>query len=87
VDGITLRKGSRIRVLLANLRSEPRVVRLVGLVPAKVRVGHLDADNAERAMRLPESFGAEPTERARLVEGKIELAPYSVARLDWGKRG
>lgn len=86
VEGVALRKGDRTRVLLTNLGPESRTVRLAGRVPAEARVRRLDADNVERAMRSPESFGTEPGEQARLVE-KIELAPYSVARLDWGERG
>src|SRR5207244_3975743 len=52
---LALRRGERLRLLIANLSPEPREVTVHGLTgPARMRL--LDETNAEEAMRDPEIF-------------------------------
>jgi hypothetical protein len=83
LDGLALRGGGRTRVLLANLSPRQQRVRVRGLAP-RVTLRVLDETNAERAMRDPERFRAEPGEprESRAGELELELRPYAVARLD-----
>ncbi|HEX6971924.1 MAG TPA: hypothetical protein VF234_06875, partial [Limnochordia bacterium] len=87
LDALLLRKGGRARLLLANLSPQPRRARFetadLGEAPT-VKV--LDETNAERAMREPEAFCAEPPDRLTARGGTLELPlrPHAVARLDWG---
>jgi hypothetical protein len=88
VEGMTLRKGGQSRTLLANLSSEAQNVRLGHPGPAEnLRIKRLDASNAERAMRSPEAFRADPGAPMRAPGGRLELvlSPYSLARLDWDR--
>jgi hypothetical protein len=79
VEGLALRKGKRVRVILANLTDQPQTVKLRGLGPkAKVKV--LDASNAEAAMKRPEAWRAAPS--APLNGQTITLPRYAVARID-----
>jgi len=85
VTGMVLCKEDRTRILLANLGPEPRHVRLIhsGL-GACATVKHLNETNAERAMCSPESFRADPGDRAPISGEALELRlmPYSLARID-----
>lgn len=86
VDGMTMNKGARNRTLLANLSSKPQAMRfdLPGPVE-RLRIKRLDASNAERAMRSPEAYRAEPGAPVQDSGGQLEfvLSPYSLARIDW----
>ncbi|MGQ9630581.1 MAG: hypothetical protein ACUVXI_09745 [bacterium] len=86
VDGMTIQKEGLTRILLANLGPEEKRVRLIydGL-SEYARVKHLDETNAERAMRSPESFGAElgPLQRTSGNHFEISLSPYAIARIDF----
>jgi len=79
VEGLALRKGKRMRVLLANLTDQPQMVTLRGLGP-KAKVKLLDVSNAETAMKRPDAWRADA---ATPIEGNmIVLPPYAVARID-----
>jgi hypothetical protein len=83
VAGLTLRKDSATRVLLANLGAIPQQVAVHGLgVRAQVRV--LDETNAEAAMREPETFRAQLGEEQNTADGTLELMlrPYAILRID-----
>jgi hypothetical protein len=81
VDGLALRKGKHIRALLTNLTDQTQIVALRGL-GLKATVKTLDAHNAERAMKQPEAWRAEPG--IALVGNAVELPPYAIARIDFG---
>jgi hypothetical protein len=85
LEGITLRKGNRSRVLVANISPQSRYVRIRNAGFGKrIRVLHLDEVSAARAMHSPEEFRAA---RPGLIETRgdvveIALLPYAVARID-----
>jgi hypothetical protein len=79
VDGIALRNGKRMRVLLANLTNDTQSVSLKGL-GTKARIKLLDATTAEAAMRQPEKFRARTGDP--LSTRTLTLPPYTVARID-----
>jgi hypothetical protein len=83
VDGLALRKGSRLRVLLANMRPETQRVKVEGL-KGEVKVRFLDERSIGSAMMEPEKFRMDPGEELRASEGRLELEilPYAVARMD-----
>jgi hypothetical protein len=85
LEGITLWKGNRSRVLVANLSPQSRYVRIRNAgFGNRIRVLHLDEVSAARAMHSPEEFrGARPgliETRGDVVE--IALLPYALARID-----
>ncbi len=85
VEGLVLRQADRLRILLANMRREHRLVLLrvgAGVRQAQIRV--LDESNVERAMKDPESFRSGAS-RAFEVRGgclDLTLSSYAVARVD-----
>ena len=85
MDGLALQKGSRLRVMLANMRPEEQAVKVEGLIEA-IRIRRLDERNVVEAMVEPEKLRREPGEVALAPGGRLELklAPYSVARIDAG---
>jgi D-apionolactonase len=86
VDGMTMRKEGRSRTMLANLSSKSQAVRFDHPGPVeRLRIKRLDASNAERAMRSPEAYRAEPGAPVQGSGGQLEfvLSPYSLARIDW----
>jgi hypothetical protein len=84
LDGLALRKGDRIRVILANMSPEAKQIQ-VRNVGARVRVRRLDENNAEEAMRSPESFQAEEGELIETASGALDavLLPYGIMRIDF----
>jgi len=84
VEALTLLDAqNRKRILVANLLPEEQEIKIkTGTCEARVK--HLNAVNADAAMRAPEQFRAEVGEAVASVSGKIELrlAPYAVARVD-----
>jgi hypothetical protein len=82
-DGLALRQGDRMRVIVANLSAEPQRVAVKNL-SEQVRVRHLDETNVEQAMRSPEGFRAQPGELRPTSAGTLELSllPYAAARID-----
>jgi len=79
VDGLVLRKGKRMRVLLANMTDQSHVVSLRGL-NAEMKIKMLDASNAMQAMRQPEVWRTEAGEP--LNSTQITLAPFAIAKID-----
>jgi D-apionolactonase len=71
------------RILVANLLSEPQVIRL-NTGPGEFAVSYLDETNMEEALRQPEAFRAAAGSLKQPVHGQIELhlLPYALARLD-----
>ena len=82
-DGLAVRKGDRVRVLLANLTAGRQQVTVQGLAP-RVQLCYLDERNAEQAMRSAERFRAQEGESAQTAAGTLEctLLPYAVLRID-----
>jgi REP element-mobilizing transposase RayT len=83
VEGLTLRKDGRRRILLANLGPDPRHVTLHG-AGERVRLRILDETSAEEAMLEPERFREEQGAERRAIDGKLEvdLLPFAIARID-----
>jgi hypothetical protein len=81
VDGVAVRHGRSLRVLLANLTRESQVVRLPAAL-ASAQLRRLDQTNVAMAMSDPEGFrDAPPIEST----GKsIVLGPHELARIDVG---
>jgi hypothetical protein len=82
VDGLALKRGNNLRVLLSNLTAEPQTVTL----PPRIREATLrllSASNAEAAMREPRPFNAIPRQLS-FSEGApaLVLSPYGLAALD-----
>lgn len=84
-NGLVLRQDGRTRILLANYTPDPQTIHLPDIKEA-AQVRTLHADNAEAAMRDPEAFRQQPgTPVPATSDGlRIELTPYSVARVDVG---
>jgi hypothetical protein len=83
VEGLVLRKGTAMRIVLASLIATPQRVRIqLGGRCARVRL--LDERNAEAAMREPESFRLQAGELLDTPDGslELELLPYAIARID-----
>src|SRR5690606_28529364 len=83
VDGIAVRKGERLRALLANFTPRPQTVSVRGLV-GTVSIKVLDETSVERAMSDPETFRAEPGQEARPASDGllVTLRPYAITRID-----
>ena len=83
VDGLTMRKGDRTRVMLANMTDQEQGVRVVGL-GRHVQVRSLDETNAEQAMQSPEAFRARAGEVLPTHAGSCDLVlmPYAVVTID-----
>jgi hypothetical protein len=85
VQGLAIRKGGRLRILLANLTDKEQKVRIAGEVLDKpLRLRSLDETNAEAARSSPESFRQEWRELAATAGGRIEvrLRPFAVSAID-----
>ncbi|HOL69895.1 MAG TPA: hypothetical protein PLP04_09585 [Bryobacteraceae bacterium] len=83
-DGVVLREGGRVRILLANMTCGDLRVTVEGIGP-QAYVKRLDETNAERAMAAPEAYRNEPGEPVEAPGGRAEfqLAPYAVLRIDF----
>ncbi|PWH15688.1 MAG: hypothetical protein DDG58_10665 [Ardenticatenia bacterium] len=83
VDGLTLRKGERTRVMLANMTHQEQRVNIVGL-GGRIQVRSLDETNAEYAMQSPEAFRAQAGEMIPTHTGScaLTLMPYAVVTID-----
>jgi hypothetical protein len=78
VDGILLRRGEQLRLLLANLTPERQKVRL----PFDDRLCQwrwLDESNLSSAMNAPEVFLSQPATGLEARQQEIVLMPYAVA--------
>jgi hypothetical protein len=86
-DGVALKSGSRIAVILASWTSEPQRVRVTGM-PAAAHVRRLTAAGAELALTQPECYRA-GAEIELPVSGdgvEVQLEPFEVARLEFACR-
>ncbi|HWR50736.1 MAG TPA: hypothetical protein VN428_06495 [Bryobacteraceae bacterium] len=84
-DALVLKKGRRTRILLASFSPEPQSVRVdVTDMGRTLLLKSLDETNAERAMKQPESFRAEPATPLEITGHEIEitLRPYAIFRID-----
>jgi hypothetical protein len=85
VEAMALRGSAGRRLLVANLSSEPKVVRVSGHgLGQMARLKTLDEHSAPEAMESPERWRSE---RGRLLETEgdtvqLALLPYAVAQLD-----
>jgi hypothetical protein len=79
VDGMVLRKGNRMRILLANFTDLPRMVSLRGL-NGKMKMKMLDASNAAQAMKQPDAWRVEAGEP--LNDLRMVMKPFAIARID-----
>jgi len=84
VAGLAIRKGSRLRVLVANLTDHPLTVKVATPMRGTAQVRRLDETNAVSAMTDPEAFRRGAGEALKLEDGSftLELLPYAVARID-----
>ncbi len=79
VDGIALRRGDNVRVILANFGPVTQRVTLEGLV-GDLTMQSLDETNAEEAMVKPEAYRTLVGEKHNTTT--IELKPFAIVRLD-----
>ena len=85
VDGAVLRSGTRMAILLANLRPVDRTIRVEGgNLDSGCTLRMLDETNVESAMRDPERFREQDGVPIRAHAGAVTvpLRPYAFARLD-----
>jgi hypothetical protein len=82
-DGLALRAGGGVRVLLANLAHEPLTVTVGGLGPL-VRARVMDETNFDEATGAPETFRNRPGTTHPTAAGRLEVAlrPFAYVRLD-----
>ena len=82
-DGIAMRRGDRLRMLVANLTADEQQVTVRGL-PATVRVRLLDETTALEAMAAPGEFRRRRGVRCATTGASLGvlLRPYAVARID-----
>jgi hypothetical protein len=83
VQGLALRSGEQVRLLVANLTPAQQAVTVRGL-PDRVCLRLLDETNIEEAMRTPQAFRLQPATACTTVKSglKLDLLPYAVATLD-----
>jgi hypothetical protein len=84
-NGLALRRGEQVRLLLANYTAQRQAVEVKSLGQApRARVRMLDEECAEFAMRSPEAYRARPGVEFPVSGGdlRLELPPYAVARVD-----
>ncbi len=85
--GLAMQRDANVRVLVANMRPEPRAVVLDPGKLEDIRVRLLDEDSAAAAMARPARYRAtawdRPSAHGRLV---LELLPYATARIDARRR-
>ena len=88
VEGLALRRGGHVRLLLANLTAHSQTVSLPGL-RGVWRWSSLDETNAEAAMRDPKAFRAAPAHPVEAGdEGmSVQLMPFGLIRLDGSEEG
>ena len=83
VEGAVLRKGDRVRVMMANMTHESQAVTVEG-VPRGATVRSLDATTADEAVRSPEAFRGRPGRELSAAGdvAEITLPPYAVVTID-----
>jgi hypothetical protein len=78
LNGFVLRRGDRLRVVVANLGPEDLAVR-IDPAPARAEIRRLNGDSAAEASRAPAAF------RARVEPwsgGELTLAAHEIATID-----
>ena len=83
LEGITIKKGGRRRIILANLSLSPLEVKVKDLAE-NVLVRHLNETNIQAAKKTPEGFRAELGQRLSTFNGNLtlDLDSYAIARID-----
>jgi len=85
MNGLALRKGKMLRLLLANMTDEKRIIELPALAK-NVRMRRLNADTAEIAMRDPERFRRNKERTGVFAQpGTLGMLPYEVIQMDCEK--
>ena len=85
VEGFVLQKGTKRRILLANLTDKEQKTRIENVVTGKpFRVRSLDETNAEAAMTSPESFRQHWQEATATGAKGIEvrMRPFAVVAIE-----
>jgi hypothetical protein len=84
VDALALRDGRRLRILVANMRPEPRRA-VLGPVPGEALYQMLDEESLAQATRDPFAYRQQPA-TPLLADGQgwaeLELGPHAVARIE-----
>jgi len=88
VQGLALRANGNLRLLIANLTAEKQSCKIGPLPGDQVSVRTLDTQTAPVAMAQPEEFRSQ-REWVRLAAAtlNLDLAPYSVTRIDVAREG
>ncbi|HUX88966.1 MAG TPA: hypothetical protein VMW65_18325, partial [Chloroflexota bacterium] len=84
IDGLAVRQGDQIRILLANLSPDEQTVQIENLNGASVSARILDERTALDAMTDPENFRAAPPQVFTVSNGRLTLTlrPYAIATID-----
>ncbi len=83
VDGFALRRGNKMRLLIANLTPDLQRIQLRD-VKGNVQARLLDETTFERSTMAPEAYRSESGAALANQDGKVvsELLPYSVLHID-----
>lgn len=84
VIGLALRKGNRIRLLIANLKDEPFSAAIQGMGFSAINIRNLDADTLKSAGNDPEKFNQMPG-TVQSSYKPIALAPHAIVRVDYSE--
>lgn len=85
LDGLVLRKGTKIRAMVANMSPEAQAVKIAWpSTTQSIRITKLDADQLKHATDSPETWRMLTGDTIVLtgVDVEFSLGPYAVARLD-----
>jgi hypothetical protein len=85
LDALILRKGTKMRVLVANMTPEAQAVRVAWpSAQQTLRLTKLDAEQLKHATDSPETWRMLPGDAIGLsgVDVEFSLGPYALARLD-----
>ena len=85
VDGLVLRKGNKLRIVLVNFTDQDQTVRISAAnLGNSLLLKSLDETCVEMAMTSPESFRKEPGRELKISRHQVEtkLRPYAVVRID-----
>ena len=83
VDGFALRENGKTHVVLANLTPRPQVATIGPFQARNLRVRQLNDETAQQAISDPEGFqGSATVASAQAGRLRLELGPYTVARID-----
>jgi len=85
VVGLALRKGTRVRLLVANLKDQPQTVAIQGISASSVSVRELDEKSMGYADNDPENF-SQMTGKVQPSDQALELAPHAIVRVDYSEK-